>query len=358
MTIIDRYILKSFLSILCFALVAFIAIFVIVDFIEQLDDFISQDVPKPVIFQYYLYQLPFIIVLTLPVAMLLSSLFSIGNLARRNEITAMKASGISLFRILMPLFILGLVVSVGAFFFGEYVMPTASVKINYIRDEYLEKQREGWRKKIRDVYMRDSQGRLVNIRSYDAAKNTGRIVSIQKFDRDILASRMDAERMCWEDSQWVLYDGAEHIFSPDGIAFRKFDHEILVDENLLPADFAKVLKKTEEMSYGELEAFIDQVRQSGSRPEQWLVDLYLKISIPFANFIIVLFGAPLSSQKRRGGAATGFGISLAICFIYFGIVKTAQTMGHSGHLPPVIAAWIGNIIFAIAGLVILVKVPK
>jgi lipopolysaccharide export system permease protein len=358
MTILDRYITRNFVSILVFALIAFISIFVIVDFIEKLDDFISQNVPKLIILEYYIFQLPYIIVLTLPVAMLLSSLFCIGNLARQNEITAMKASGLSLFRILMPIFIFATIVSIGAFFFGEWVVPAASVKMNYITDEYLEKQREGWRKKIRDVYMRDNQDRYIMIRSFDAAKNVGHMVSIQKFDGERLASRIDAEQMCWEDSSWILYNGAVHIFFPDSIQFKKFEKQALTDENLIPADFSKVLKKTEEMSYGELKVFIEQVKRNGSRPEQWLVDLYLKISIPFANLIIVLFGAPLSSQKRRGGAATGFGISLAICFIYFGIVKTAQTMGHSGYLSPIVAAWIGNLIFAFAGLIILAKVPK
>jgi lipopolysaccharide export system permease protein len=358
MKILDRYILKDFVTVLVFALVAFISIFVIVDFVEQLDDFISQDVPKIVILRYYLYQLPFIIVLTLPVAMLLSSLFSIGTLSRRNELTAMKAAGLSLFRILMPLFALSVVISVGAFIFGEFVVPVSSVKMNLIRDDYLEKRREGWRKKIHDVYMRDDQDRHITMRSFDAVKNEGRTVSIQKYDGETLVSRLDVEKMCWEDSTWVLYEGAEHVFYPDSVHFRKFDKQVLKNENLMPADFSKVLKKTEEMSYTELNDFIEQVKRNGGRPEQWLVDLYLKISIPFANFIIVLFGAPLSSIKRRGGAATGFGISLAICFIYFGIVKTAQTMGHSGYLSPVMAAWIGNIIFAIAGLVILVKVPK
>jgi lipopolysaccharide export system permease protein len=358
MTILDKYITKSFLSILVFALVAFISIFVIVDFIEKLDDFIGQNVPKLIVLEYYIFQLPYIIVLTLPVAMLLSSLFCIGNLARQNEITAMKASGLSLFRILMPLFILATFVSIGAFFFGEWVVPAASVKMNYITDEYLEKQREGWRKKIRDVYMRDSQDRHIMIRSFDAVKNVGRMVSIQKYAGEHLVSRIDAEQMCWEDSSWILYNGAIHVFYPDSIQFQKFEKMILPNENLTPADFSKVLKKTEEMSYGELEAFIEQVKYNGGRPEQWLVDLYLKISIPFANLIIVLFGAPLSSQKRRGGAATGFGISLAICFIYFGIVKTAQTMGHSGYLSPLVAAWIGNIVFGCAGLIVLFKVPK
>lgn len=346
------------MQVLLFALVAFISIFVIVDFVEKLDDFIDQNVSKLIIVKYYIFQLPYIIVLTLPVAVLLSSLFSIGNLARRNEIVAMKASGVSLYRIIAPLLMLGFVISIFALVFGEYVLPPATEKMVEIQDEYLEKQRERWRKRIKDIYMRDVDNQEIIIRTFDAANNNGTIVSVLTRSGQEITKRIDADKIEWRDSVWVLIDGAEHIFKGDTAEFVKFDSLVLKSITYKPDAFSQVLKKTEEMSYEELKAFIQTVRNNGGEPAQWLVDLYLKISIPFASFIIVLFGAPLSSRKRRGGAATGFGISLAICFIYFGIVKTAQTMGHNGHLPPMLAAWIGNIVFAVGGVFVIWKAPK
>ncbi len=358
MRILDRYISARFIQVLLFALVAFITIFIIVDFVERLDDFIGQNVPKLVIVKYYIYQLPYTIVLTLPVAVLLSSLFSIGNLARRNEIVAMKASGMSLYRIIAPLLILGFLISLFALVFGEYVLPPATEKMVYIQDEYLEKHRQRWRKKIKDIYMRDVDEQEIIIRTFDAVKNTGTIVSIMTRSDQKITKRIDADKLVWQDSVWVLIDGATHVFKGDTVLFNKFDSLALKSLTYKPESFSKVLKKTEEMSYKELKEFIQTVRRNGGKPDQWLVDLYLKISIPFANFIIVLFGAPLSARKRRGGAATGFGISLAICFVYFGIVKTAQTMGHNGHLPPMLAAWIGNMVFAAGGIIVTWKAPK
>ena len=97
---------------------------------------------------------------------------------------------------------------------------------------------------------------------------------------------------------------------------------------------------------------------SGGDPDRWLVDLYLKIAFPFANFIIVLFGASLSSRKTRSGPAISFGISLLICFLYFGIIKTGQALGHNGTLSPMLAAWIGNIIFGSAAVFIFFRMSK
>jgi lipopolysaccharide export system permease protein len=358
MTILDRYILKKFISILIFALIAFITIFIIVDLVERLDTFIDRDVPKIVIFQYYVYYMPFIVVLTLPIAMLLSSLFSIGNMARQNEIVAMKSSGQSLYRILLPVFLISLIVSLGALYFGENAVPYSSTKRAQITDEYFEKHRSAWRKRIKDIYATDALDRKITMKYYDASRDVGYTVSIKKFSGDTLLYRIDAQKMTWMDSLWVLYNGSERVFPESPETTIRFTQKPFLDQNLEPDDFRKVLKQPEEMSYGELQEFIQEVKTNGGGIEKWLVDLHLKLAVPFANFIIVLFGAPLSSPKRRSGTATGFGISLAICFVYFGIVKFAQTLGHNGHLSPAFAAWVANYIFGLAGIIVLIKAPK
>ena len=358
MKILDNYISRRFLSVLFFSLIAFIAIFVIVDLIENLDNFINNDVPAFVVFKYYFFSLPYIIILTLPVAMLLASLFSIGNMARQNELIAMMASGQSLYRILLPLFIIAFFISIGTFFFSEYALPGASEQKAFIEDEHWEKKRESWRKRINKVYALDDQGRAISMRSYNTAKNIGFFASVRKWDGSKLVSRIDARKITWEDSVWVLHDGFIRNFTEESETATPFTQITLENENLKPRDFSKMLSRSEEMSYAELKKFVEEVRRSGGKLNKWMVELYLKIAIPFASFIIVLFGAPLSSRKRRGSTATGFGISLVIVFTYFGIVKTTQTMGHNGFLPPLIAAWIANAIFGILGLFVLVRAQK
>jgi len=358
MRVLDRYLSRSFLSVLLFSFIAFICIFVIVDGIEKLDIYIEQDIPKLVVGQMYLYYIPYIVVLTLPVAMLLSSLFSVGTMARNNEIIAMKASGLSLYRILAPLFIIAMLISIGALAFGEYVVPRASAARAELMTQYMEKRRQAVKRRLNNVYARDSLGRRISIRSFDSETNIGYKVNIRQLDGLRLSMHIYAERMAWEERKWVLYQGVERQFIEDREQVNRFERLELNDCDLMPETFAKVLKKPEEMSYWELKSFIGEVERNGGDPNHWLVDLYLKISIPFANFIIVLFGAPLSSPKRRSGTATGFGISLAICFTYFGIVKTAQSLGQNGMFPPLFAAWIANVIFLVAGLIVLFKAHK
>ncbi len=358
MTLLDRYISKRFLQVLFFSLFAFLTVFVVVNMIEKMDDFLNQNVPKFVIMQFYLSSLPYFVVLCLPISMLLASLFSVGNMTRQNEIMAMKASGISLYRIFLPLYFIGFLVSIGAFYFGEYVVPYASEKREYIKDEYMEKHRESWRKSIKDVYARDNMDRLINIRSYNTARNVGRIVSVRKFEGDELVKRIDAKTITWKDSSWILHDGYQRSFPESPENTGPFREMHLQNCNLTPKDFAKNLKLPEEMSSVELGEFIKEVERNGSNPEKWLVDYYLKFSFPLANLIIVLFGAPFSSQTRRGSAATGFGISLLVCFVYFGIVKTSQAVGHNGYLPPLIAAWLANIVFLVGGVFVTFKAPK
>lgn len=358
MKILDTYLLRKFLGVLFFSLFAFICIFVIVDGVEKLDVYISQKTPKLIIAQLYLYYMPYIITLTLPIALLLASLFSIGNMAKQNELIAMISSGRSLYRILAPVFMIAFLISLGALWFGETVVPRASAARAHLVDEYLEKQRQAWRKRVNNVYARDDQDRRISMRWFDTVQNTGHRVNIRKFKGLETEIHIYAARMSWEDSTWVLYDGVERSFMEGMEIVNTFSRLELLDENLKPDEFAKVLKKPEEMSYGELKTFIAEVERNGGDPNHWLVDLYLKIAIPFANFIIVLFGAPLSSPKRRSGTATGFGISLAIAFFYFGIVKTAQSMGQNGLLPPLFAAWSANVLFFLGGIWVLLKAQK
>ncbi|NLP12314.1 LPS export ABC transporter permease LptG [bacterium] len=358
MRVLDRYILRRFCFILFFSLIAFVCIFLIVDSIERLDVYIGEKVPGLIVLKLYVYYLPYIIILTLPVAMLLASLFSVGNMARQNEIVAMSASGVSLYRTLMPLLVLAFLISIVAYYFGEYVVPQASSSRALLIDHYVEKKRESHRKRINNPFMRDDRNRLISMRYFDAARNTGHHVSIRRFEGLKLLYRLDCRTMAWEDSAWVLRNGVERIFDQGQETVALFEEKRLEDENLRPQDFAKVLKKPEEMSYQELTAFIEEVRQNGGNESHWLVDLYLKLSIPFANFIIVLFGAPLASPKRRSGGAAGFGLSLIICFVYFGLVKICQSFGQNGVLPPLFAAWFPNGFFALSGLLILLRTQK
>ncbi len=357
MRILDRYIARKFLQVFIFAIIAFLSIFIIVDLIENLDDFIDHKVPVRIVVDYYLYYLPFIIVLILPVTSLISSLFSVGDLARHNEIVSMKSAGMSLYRIFLPLFIVGILISGVSLGVANYLVPLSAEKKEAINREYMKGGKSPER--LSNLYLQDNQGLRISMRYYNVATKIGNVVSIREFRDNQLISRIDVRKMVWQDSLWVLHNGYERIFQNDHETAYNFERRIFKETSMRPQNLSRMVKNPEEMSYNQLQDFIKEVKRNGGDPNRWLVDLYLKLALPFANFIIILFGAPLSSSHtQRSGAGRGFGVSLAVTFIYFGILKTTQAMGHNGRLHPLLAAWLANVIFGITGLFVLFKAKK
>lgn len=358
MRLLDRYIARRFSGNVFFSLIAFICIFIIVDLVEHLSDFIDKRVPPLTVAAYYFYYLPFIIVLTTPVAMLLASMFAIGQLSRYNELAAMQSSGISLYRIVAPLLGLGLLASVGIWFFSEHVTTNANQRKAEINQLYIQRLPRNLPSRLANLYLQESANRRVFIGFFNAKNATANKISIQTYDGIFVVRRLDAAQMRWTGEHWQLTSGYQREFRPDGEVATKFDTLQVNDLSFTPQVLAKVQKAPEEMSYAELKKFIVEVARNGGDPVRWEVDLFLKISFPLANFIIVLFGAPLAASRVRSGGAVGVALSLIICFLYFGAVKTGQSMGQNGTLHPLIGAWAGNVIFLFAGVVVLLKVRK
>jgi lipopolysaccharide export system permease protein len=380
MRLLDQYSSRKFLFNLFFALTAFASIFITVDLVEALSDYIDKRVPAMVIASYYFYFLPYIVVLTMPVAMLLASMFSVGQLSKYNEITAMKAAGQSLYRILLPILTIAFLASGLMLLFAEKVVPVANQRKVEIKHHYIERVPQNLPTRLSNLYFQESVGRdtarqngkpanavrRVFIGYYDDATKTAQKISIQNYNGIFIIERIDALQMRWkkqEDSTrgggWEILQGYLRRFEGDREAIAtRFDSLAMPELSFTPQVLTKVQKDPEEMSYGELQKFIDEVARNGGNSERWLVDLYLKISFPLANFIIVLFGAPLAAGKVRSGGAVGVALSLIVCFLYFGTVKTSQSMGQNGTLDPLLAAWLGNLIFLVAGAVILVKARK
>ncbi|MBC8183760.1 LPS export ABC transporter permease LptG [candidate division KSB1 bacterium] len=355
MKILDNYLLKQFLGTLIFALIAFTAIFIIIDLIEFLDKIIDHNVGFTIVFKYYVYYLPFIFILTLPVATLLASLFSVGQLARFNEITAMRASGLSNYRILSPLVIGGIFISLIAMYAGETLVPYANQQKKDVYQTYVKKNTRAGKRKTKNIQLQIDENQWLIVGFFDVKTNTAFKVSIEEFRNNSMTQRIDAPKMIWQDTTWLLEEGYQRQFKNNVEETRSFQKKELKNINFKPEDIARVQKKAEEMSYLELKRFIEEIIRTGGNPDRWLVELYLKISFPFANLIIILFGAPLASRKTRSGTAISFGISLLICFLYFGVIKLGQSLGHNGTLPPLFAAWLGNMLFGLGAVYILVK---
>jgi lipopolysaccharide export system permease protein len=375
--ILDRYVSRKFLFNLLFSLTAFASIFITVDLLEKLSEFIDRKAPAFVVASYYFYYLPYVIILSMPVAMLLASMFSVGQLSKYNELAAMLSAGRSLHRILLPLFVIGALISGAMLIFAERVMPVANQRKAEIKQQYIDRMPRNLPARLSNLYFQESAGgdgsiansgeaavRRIFIGYYDETAKVAQKVSIQEYNGIFIAERIDAVQMRWRESAsgkigvWQMEQGYRRKFDGERESFARFDTLAMPELSFTPQVLTKVQKDPEEMSYGELQEFIREVARNGGNPERWLVDLYLKISFPLANFIIVLFGAPLAAGRIRSGGAVGVATSLVVCFLYFGAVKTSQSMGQNGTLDPLLAAWLGNIIFLAAGLAILVKARK
>ena len=361
MTRIDRYVLRQFIVTAFFALIAFTIIFVVIDLMENLDDFLDRSATTTVIITYYFYFAPEIIKLMVPLAMLLSALFTTGRLSTLNELTALKAGGMSLYRFMAPVILFSLLVSGVSIYFNGWVVPYANHQKLQIGRAYFQKNIEFVSKN--NIFIQDAETRILSIGLFDDYRNVAQRVSVQEFDRDDrtrLVRRRDALEMRWnaDDASWTLLNGTERTFTDSGEAIRMFAREALTTLRFSPEDIKKKQQKPDEMDYTDLGEFIKNQQRAGQDVSRWLVDFYGKIAFPFSNFIVVLFGIPFSSVKRKAGLGVEFGIAVGICFLYMIFLKISQAFGYNGDLDPLLTAWLANIIFLLAGLYNLWRVPK
>ena len=171
---------------------------------------------------------------------------------------------------------------------------------------------------------------------------------------------MDAVSMAWDSSghRWVLSGVTRRMFSGDKETLEQFTMLPAGPLHFNPDDLRKKQEKPDEMSYGSLKQFIENQRRAGQDVSQWLVDFYSKISYPFAAVIVVLFGVPFASVRRRGGTGVQLGISLLICFIYLIVMKVSQVFGYNGDVNPLLTAWAANLMFLAGAFVVILNVRK
>jgi lipopolysaccharide export system permease protein len=358
-TLLSKYFNKRFLNHLFIAAVTWVIIFLVVDIIENLSKFLDRGATLEQTAYYYLYYIPYIISLTLPVAVLLATLFSLSGFAQTNEIVAQLSSGVSLYRILSPIFFSAFLISIIAGFFNEIVVPYSNQQRLNIKRYEINKNKRPDQKTRSNLYRYDDQQKKISIRYYNGRSNEARTVSVKTFKGAQLIERIDAQKLQWKaDSVWEAKNGVVRLFTAGNERIYHFKDSILTNLNIKPEYLIELQKKPEEMSYWELKKYIGELQQIGGDARKWIVDLNLKIAMPFANFIVVLLGAPLASRKKRGGAGFNFGISLMISFIYFILIRTGQVLGHQGTLTPILAAWLGNLVFISIGLYTLLSVRK
>lgn len=326
--------------------------------VEELRHFIDHDVPLGDIFIYYVYFAGWILKSFLPVFVLLAGLTSIGILARRNEILAMKAGGVSLYRIAAPILIFTFLLSFVHIYYNEYFYPPGNKKRVEMKEYTIKKRSKKLKSSIHNIYRQVDNNLFFVIQSYDVPRKEGTVVKIYRSEDDKLAELITAEKIRYTSRNWMLYNGVRRIFGDSTETFATFDTLSAAYIKDKPSDFEKPLGKPEDMGYDELKYYIDVMKRTGAPYRRELVDLKLKLSYPFASFIVILICVPLASNPKRGGIAISFAVGSGIAMLYFVSFKIIQSLGYGGKLHPDLAAWLINGIFLLVGLVIMLRARK
>jgi lipopolysaccharide export system permease protein len=357
MKIIDRYLIHEYLRNLLFITLSFLALFLIIDFSEKIRMFLSNHATFGQMGSYFLFMIPMIISQILPAAILLASLVTCGTLSRHSEITAMKANGISLYRIALPILTIAALTSLLIFFLSEWVTPHTNDRAKNIRLIEVQKQQPMGSFKQDRIWYRGQKG-IYNFRLFDMQTNSLQGITIHYLDRQMkLVLRLDAERGEWTEGHWLFHNVLTTRFDDGEFPVLSRMNQQVVDLPERPSDFQLIQKDAEAMGYFELKRYIRKLQSEGYDATRYVVDLHGKIAFPLVSILLAIIGVSFSLRSERsGGIAQGIGAGLIIGFSYWIVYAFGMSLGRSGTLPPFIAAWFANILFAVASLFLVRRV--
>ncbi|MAQ87261.1 MAG: LptF/LptG family permease [Candidatus Neomarinimicrobiota bacterium] len=354
---LDRYLINQFWIILGIAILGFLSIFMVVDLIENLDRFMDNKVPSPVVFKYYVYTLPYFISIGLPMAVLISTVFSLGSMVKRNEWTAMKASGISLYRIALPLVICGVLLSGISFLLDNKLVAYGNEKRFEIDRDYVKrKSRHKLKNTLKDIFIQKNSSNHISLSKYYLQKTVGYDLTMVDLGDLTINERIDAKKISWDlDSlKWSVSDYSIRQFNEHGLEtnVKIGTRDSLIDLGFMPVDIQQQARKPDELDYYRLTERITQLKDNGVDTVKWEVTRYIKISFAFTNLIVILCGIPLVVFKERSSLSFGAGASVFVIFGYYALIKFGQSLGFKGVIEPMFSAWLGNITFILAAIVL------
>ncbi|MCP4546120.1 MAG: YjgP/YjgQ family permease [bacterium] len=364
MRIIDRYVLGQFIKIVVIGIVAFLVIYLVIDFFENIGKFIDKGTSSMTIVKLYLYKLPAILNLILPVAMLLASLFCLGRLSRNSELSAIIAAGIPLMRILLPIIIFSALVSMATYVFNEQVITRANRALEQLERYELNKETRSNSTVRHNIHKIGEDGTLYWAESYFISQQRFENLVLLRYENSQLKEYINAKHAFWSAGHWRLVQGYHHSFAlssgqerPEEGTYH-FEHLDMEELAETPDDFCEDERNPDIMEARELRNYIVEQTSAGTNVDRLWVDLHVKSSFPWSNLLIVLLGCALSASKRRISMASGFGLTVAIAFVYLIFLQVGLSLGHNHTLPPLLAAWVGNIVFFLVGVVLLARASR
>ncbi|MBQ9904735.1 MAG: LptF/LptG family permease [Synergistaceae bacterium] len=351
-SLLNKLILKSCAGPFVFGIMIFVLIFVAGDLMFQaVKLIIEQGVALGVVTRLFFYRLPEVIVMTIPMSTLLSALLGMSSLGSGSELVALKSLGIPFTRILRPVILTSVLISLTGFLLNETVVPFgAEAADKLMKFEIMKNQASAVQEK---VFLRDEKDgklkRVVYINELDADKGTLSGIMLHEFnDEGRLVSTLNALRGKWEAPQWKIEDGRMYDVDTDGEVrlLARFESQRL-SLGMSPAQLQRSTRRPADMSAHELYEYI---KDGADLPELWVL-FHLKTAVPWACVIMALLGAGFGATRRgRSGGGVGFGISVVIVFAYYVVMSLCRALGEAGNIPPFVAGWGPNIVFFVLGI--------
>ena len=374
--LLDDYIMRSFGSTFALVLAAFSSLFIFFTFFELIGDMIRNRTPLVTVGDYLLNLVPYILYNVTPLCVLVAVLVTFGSLARSSEFTAMKAAGVSLYRIVTPVLVLTAVIACALFAFDEFYLPAANRRQEALRSvikgkpaqTFLRPDRK-WisgqtfaEEGVTHAPVTAEPARIFYYQFFDPDKDVFANLTVFEFDPTTftLQRRIFATSATWDTkvNRWIFEKGWVRTFAGETISsYNSFDLQTFQEIREQPSYFKKEDRQSQEMSFNELSRYIADLRQSGFDTKRLSVQLNRKLAYPAITLVMAILAIPFALSTGKRGGVTGFAIAILLAVVYLGTTSFFEAMGNVNQLPPSLAAWSADILFALAGAWFLLRTP-
>jgi lipopolysaccharide export system permease protein len=346
--LIDRYVLRLFVKTLFYGLISFLGVFILVDLVDHIDDFIDDEASILSILKFYLYIAPAYLDYSLPISMMLASMFTMGVLGKSREYTAILSSGTSLARMCRVLILFGIIMTGLSIAWREGVVAETNRRHHEVKEFEIEGRARDRLKARRNFTHVDEMGRVYLVSRFRPRPPTLEWVSIQTFTDSTLVQRLDARRAVWDNDHWRLENGSRRDFDAAGTeTLTAFASMKLEGTTEPPRNFSDQRIEPEDMNWAQLRDFANWVERTGGDPTPYRAEMAHKLSFPVINLIVVLLGLAIGASRQRNTLWAGFGATIAAAFGYYLLTDFGLELGRSGLIPPLISAWSGNVLYGV-----------
>ncbi len=360
MTMLKRYVLIQFVKIYLLTASGLIGVFLIVDFFERIDEFLVKDAPMIDLISYFIFKIPFIAFYMAPQAVLLATVITLASLSQNNELTAMKACGISITGITFPIIGASLVVTLLILASSEFLSPITNQKMNYIFIKKIRTEPSYGKVPTENLWFKSINGDIWNVNHFDPYNLTLQGIKILKQGKDnSIIQRIDAGTAVWSINKWELKDGYIRKFNKGGIKTMEYFENKFLNTPVTPKNLSKASARPEEMRLSELYQQIQIQNLEGKDTSIKWIELHRNISYPFISVVMALLAIPLSIRSsRHGGLLFCVGINIAMGFVFSFIYAMGISLGKGGTFDPILAAWGPNLLFTVLGFYLLLTMDS